>query len=182
MSGAEMWLVVRATGDPAAITASIRRIIAETDRTVAVSDVRTMNAVVDQSLSTTRFTTVLVTSFAMLALLLGAIGIYGVMSYLVGQRTKEMGIRVALGATRSQVMGLIVGRAVRLAAIGGFIGLVAAFLVTRGLRQWLYGVSPSDPVTLAIVAVLFLSVATLASSAPALRATRVDPSRSLREE
>ena len=182
MSGAEMWLVVRATGDPAAATASIRRIIAETDRTVAVSDVRTMNAVVDRSLSTTRFTTVLVTSFATLALLLGAVGIYGVMSYLVGQRTKEMGIRVALGATRRQVMGLIVGRAVQLAAVGAVAGLAAAVLATRALRQWLYGVSPGDPLTLVAVSVLLLAVAAVASFAPALRATRVDPATSLRAE
>jgi predicted permease len=182
MSGAEMWLVVRATADPASVTTSIRRIVAESDRTVAVSDVRTMNAVVDRSLSTTRFTTVLVASFATLALLLGAVGIYGVMSYLVGQRTKEMGIRFALGATRSQVVRLIVGRAVRLAMVGGAIGLAAALLATRALRQWLYGVSPNDPATLAIVAVLFLGIAIVASSAPALRATRVDPSTSLRDE
>jgi len=182
MSGEEMWLVVRATGDPASIAASIRRIVAEADRTVAVSDVRTMNAVVDRSLSTTRFTTVLVASFAALALLLGAVGIYGVMSYLVSQRTREMGIRVALGATRSQVVRLIVSRALRLAAAGGVVGLGAALMTTRALRQWLYGVSPSDPTTLAIVAVVFLVVAVVASSAPALRATRVDPSTSLRAE
>jgi len=185
MSGAEMWLVVRATaggGDPSGLTTAIRRIVAETDRTVAVSDVRTMSAVVDRSLSTTRFTTVLVASFATLALLLGAVGIYGVMSYLVGQRRREMGIRVALGATRSQVVRLIVGRAIRLAAVGGVVGLGSALMTTRALRQWLYGVSPSDPTTLAIVAVLFLAVAAVASSAPALRATRVDPSTSLRDE
>ncbi len=182
MAGAEMWLVVRSAADPASVTASIRRIVGETDRTVAVSDVRTMNAVVDRSLSTTRFTTVLVASFATVALLLGAVGIYGVMSYLVGQRTREMGIRVALGATRGRVMGLVVGRAVRLAAVGGVAGLAAALVATRALRRWLYGVSPSDPLTMAIVAVLFLTVAAVASSAPALRATRVDPSRSLRED
>jgi predicted permease len=182
MSGAEMWVVVRSTAEPSSITASIRRIVAETDRTVPVSEVRTMSAIVDRSLSTTRFTTVLVASFATLALVLGAVGIYGVMSYLVGQRTREMGIRVALGATRSQVVRLVVGRAVRLAAAGGVVGLAAAVVATRGLRQWLYGVSPSDPATLAIVGVLFLAVAAAASSAPALRATRVDPSTSLRDE
>jgi predicted permease len=182
MSGAEMWVVVRSAIEPAQLTSSLRRIVAETDRTVPVSDIRTMSAVVDRSLNTTRFMTVLVAAFAMLALVLGAVGIYGVMSYLVGQRTREMGIRVALGATRSQVVRLVVGRAVRLATMGGVAGLAAALLTTRALRRWLYGVSPTDPITLAIVAVLFLGVAALASSAPALRATRVDPSRSLREE
>ena len=182
MSGAEMWLVVRSAGDPASVTAAIRRIVTETDRTVPVSDVRTMSAVLDRSLSTTRFTMTLVAAFAVLALVLGAVGIYGVMSYLVSQRTREMGIRVALGATRSGVVGLVVGRAVRLAAAGSIVGLVAALFTTRALRQWLYGVSSADPATLAIVAVLFLGVAALASAAPALRATRVDPSTSLRAE
>jgi putative ABC transport system permease protein len=182
MSGAEMWLVVRSAGDPASVTAAIRRIVTETDRTVPVSDVRTMSAVLDRSLSTTRFTMTLVAAFAALALILGAVGIYGVMSYLVSQRTREMGIRVALGATRSGVVRLVVGRAVRLAAAGSIAGLVAALFTTRALRQWLYGVSSADPATLAIVAVLFLGVAALASAAPALRATRVDPSTSLRAE
>jgi putative ABC transport system permease protein len=149
---------------------------------VPVSDVRTMTAVLDRSLSTTRFTMMLVAAFAGLALILGAIGIYGVMSYLVSQRTREMGIRVALGATRAGVVRLVVGRAVRLAAVGSIAGLAAALFATRALRQWLYGVSPTDPATLAIVGVLFVSVAALASAAPALRATRVDPATSLREE
>jgi len=182
MSGSEMWLVVRSAADPAQVTSAIRRIVGETDRSVPVSDVRTMTAVIDHSLSATRFTMLLVGAFASLALLLGAVGIYGVMSYLVGQRTREMGVRVALGATRRQVMGLVVGRAVRLAAVGGIAGLAAAFVATRALRQWLYQVSPSDPTTFALVALLFVIVAAVASSAPALRATRVDPATSLREE
>ena len=182
MSGAEMWLVVRGTGDPASLAASIRRLVRETDPTVPVSDVRTMTAVLDRSVSTTRFTMTLVAAFAALALVLGAVGIYGVMSYLVGQRTREMGIRVALGATSSRVVGLVVGRAARLAAVGSVAGIIAALFATRSLRRWLYGVSPADPATLAIVSLLFLIVAALASMAPALRATRVDPSISLRAE
>jgi putative ABC transport system permease protein len=182
MSGAEMWLVVRTTEDPARVTAAIRRIVRETNASVPVSDVRTMNAVVDDSMSKTRFTTLLVGAFATLALLLGAVGIYGVMSYLVGQRAREMGIRLALGAKRADVVRLVVGRAMWLAATGGIVGIVAALFAARALRQWLYGVSPSDPITLTAVSVLLLGVASLASFAPALRATRVDPAMSLREE
>jgi putative ABC transport system permease protein len=182
MSGAEMWLVVRSAADPGQVAAALRRIVAETDRTVPVSDVRTMHAVVADSMRNTRFTTLLVGVFATLALLLGAVGIYSVMSYLVGQRAREMGIRLALGAERADVVRLVVTRAMRLATVGGVIGIVAALFAARGLRQWLYGVSPSDPVTLAAVSILLLGVASLASLSPALRATRVDPATSLREE
>jgi len=182
MSGAEMWLVVRTTEDPASVTTAIRRIVRETNPSVPVSDVRTMSAVVGDSMSKTRFTTLLVGAFATLALLLGAVGIYGVMSYLVSQRAREMGIRIALGAKRADVVRLVVGRAMWLAATGGIVGIAAAIFVARALRQWLYGVSPSDPITLTAVSVLLLGVASLASFAPALRATRVDPALSLREE
>lgn len=182
LSGAEMWTLVRTTADPALVSASIRRIVREVDRTVPVSDVRTMTAVVDASMSKTRFTTGLVAAFALLAVMLGAVGIYGVMSYLVGQRTREMGIRMALGATRAAVVKLVVGRAVQLAVVGAGAGAVAALFASRALRRWLYGVSPTDPVTFVAVIALFVAVAALASYAPALRATRIDPVRSLREE
>jgi len=141
-----------------------------------------MSAVVGDSMSKTRFTTLLVGAFATLALLLGAVGIYGVMSYLVSQRAREMGIRIALGAKRADVVRLVVGRAMWLAATGGIVGIVAALFAARALRQWLSGVSPSDPITLTAVSLLLLGVASLASFAPALRATRVDPAMSLREE
>src|SRR5262249_26758284 len=152
----EMWLVVRTTEDPARVTTAIRRIVRETNPAVPVSDVRTMNAVVDDSMSKTQFTTLLVGAFATLALLLGAGGIYGVMSYLVGQRSREMGIRLALGAKRVDVVRLVVGRAMWLAATGGVVGIVAALFAARALRQWLYGVAPSDPMTLTAVSVLLL--------------------------
>ena len=178
----EMWVVLRATGDPAPFATAIRSIVRDLDRTVAVSDVRTMDAVVAESVRKTRFTVLLVASFAAAALLLGAIGIYGVMSYLVGQRTQEMGIRLALGASATGVLGLVVGRAARLAALGAALGILAALVATRWLGGLLYGVSATDPVTFVIVPIGFLAIAVLASYVPAHRATRIDPVRALRAE
>jgi predicted permease len=177
-----LWLVARTTGDPAAVGASIRGLVHDIDRAMPVSDVRTMDAVVSNSVTKSRFTMLLVAVFALLALILGAVGIYGVMSYLVGERRREMGIRIALGASRASVMRLVLRRAAWLASLGAAVGLVGAGVATRSLRQWLYGVSPMDPVTFLTVPILFLAVAALASSAPALRATRADPASTLREE
>jgi putative ABC transport system permease protein len=182
MSGTEMWLVARTAGDPAPLAPTIRALVRDVDRTVPVSDILTMESVVAASVQKARFTTLLVGLFAGCALLLGAIGIYGVMSYLVSQRTQEMGIRLALGAPHSGVIGLVVGRAARLAAIGGIIGVIAAFFATRSLGALLYGVSASDPLTFVTVPLLFLVVALAASYAPARRATRVDPVSALRAD
>ena len=179
---AEMWVAARTTTDPSLLASTIRRIARDLDRSVAVSNVRTMDAVVAESVQKTRFTVLLVGAFAAAALLLGAIGIYGVMSYLVGQRTQEMGIRIALGASAGEVIGLVVGRAARLAALGALIGVTAALFTTRSLSALLYGVSATDPVTFVAVPLLFLAIAVVASYAPAYRATRVDPVRALRTE
>lgn len=178
----QLWLVARSDGDPAALGESIRRTVRDIDRAVPVSDVRTMDAVVAKSVSGSRFTALLVAAFALLALTLGAVGIYGVMSYLVAERTREMGIRIALGASASGVIRLVVGRAARIAAAGTVCGIVGALFATRTLNRWLYGVSPTDPLTFAIVPALFLGIAVLASYAPARRATRADPATALREE
>ncbi|HKW49922.1 MAG TPA: FtsX-like permease family protein, partial [Gemmatimonadaceae bacterium] len=180
--GSEMWVLVRSSSDPTPLAAAVRDIVRELDRTVAVSDIRTMDAVVAESIRGVRFTVLLVGAFALAALLLGAIGIYGVMSYLVGQRTQEMGIRLALGASVAGVVGLVVGRAARLAAIGAAVGIVAALFATRWLSTLLYEISATDPVTFVAVPLLFLLVAVLASYAPARRATRIDPVRALRAE
>jgi ABC-type antimicrobial peptide transport system permease subunit len=149
---------------------------------VAVSDVRTMDAVLSESVQKTRFTVLTVGAFAAAALLLGAIGIYGVMSYLVGQRTQEIGVRIALGAPVSQVLGLVVGRAAKLAVLGAAAGIGAALVATRSLAALLYGVSAGDPATFVAVPLLFLLVAVAASYAPARRAARVDPVKALRAE
>jgi putative ABC transport system permease protein len=141
-----------------------------------------MDAVVSNSVQKTRFTVLLVGAFAAAALLLGAIGIYGVMSYLVGQRTQEMGVRLALGASPFGVIALVVGRAAKLALAGADVGLIVAMLATRSLDALLYGISATDPLTFAAVPALFLVVAVLASYGPALRATRTDPVKALRAE
>jgi putative ABC transport system permease protein len=182
MSGTEMWVVARSAGDPSALGNTIRRVVQDVDRSVPVSDVRTMDAVLASSLQKARFTMLLVGAFAVAALLLGAVGVYGVMSYVVAQRTQEMGVRLALGAPASGVIALVVGRAARLALAGGAAGLLAAMVATRSLGAVLYGVSATDPLTFVGVPVLFLGVAVLASYAPALRATRADPVRALRAD
>jgi putative ABC transport system permease protein len=182
MSGTEMWVVARSGGDPSALGNVIRRIVQDADRSVAVSDVRTMDAVLSGSLQKARFTMLLVGAFAVAALLLGAVGIYGVMSYIVSQRTQEMGVRLALGAPASGVIALVVGRATNLALAGAVVGLFTAAFATRSLGTLLYGVSATDPLTFIAVPVLFLGVAVLASYAPALRATRADPVRALRAD
>ena len=178
----ENWVVVRTRSDPAPFATAIRRVVRELDRTVAVSDARTMDVVVSESVQKARFTMLLVGAFAVAALLLGAIGIYGVMTYLVSQRTQEMGIRIALGATAGGVIGLVVGRAARLAALGAIVGVVAAFFATRWLGTLLYGVSATDPVTFVAVPLGFIAIAVVASYVPAHRATRIDPVRALKAE
>jgi putative ABC transport system permease protein len=178
----DLWLVARTSGDPSATGNAVRGLVHEMDRSVPVSDVRTMDAVISDSVMRSRFTTLLVAGFALLALALGAVGIYGVMSYLVGQRRREMGIRIALGASRGRVMGLVLRRAAWLAGIGAIVGIVGATAATRSLRQWLYGVSPTDPLTFVSVPILFLAIAAMASAAPAMRATRADPASTLRED
>jgi putative ABC transport system permease protein len=185
MSGREAWVLVRGGGrggELAPLGAAIRAIVREVDRAVPVSDLRTMDTVLADSMDRARFTTMLVGAFALAALLLGAVGIYGVMSYLVGQRTREMGIRIALGAPAAGVLRLVVGRAAVLALAGTVIGIVGSVFASRWLRSLLYEVSATDPVTYAIVPILFLSVAVVASYAPARRATRIDPVRALRAE
>jgi ABC-type antimicrobial peptide transport system permease subunit len=129
-----------------------------------------------------RFTMQLVAAFAIAALLLGAVGIYGVMSYLVGQRAHEMGIRLALGARPAQVRRLVVRRAAALATLGTGVGIVAALFTTRWLGTMLYGVSETDPITFMVVPLFFLLLAVIASYSPARRATRVDPASALRAE
>jgi putative ABC transport system permease protein len=178
----ENWVVARTHTDPAPFAAAIRSVVRDLDRTVAVSDARTMEAVVADSVQKARFTMLLVGAFAVAALLLGAIGIYSVMTYLVSQRTQEMGIRIALGASVGGVIGLVVGRAARLAALGAGLGILGALVATRWLGGLLYGVSATDPLTFVIVPVGFLAIAILASYVPAHRATRIDPVRALRAE
>lgn len=179
---AALSVAIRTRGDPAIIERSIRSIVRDIDHTVAVSQVRTMDDVVAQSVAKPRFTSALVGAFAVIALILGGVGIYGVMSYLVSQRTHEMGIRAALGATSLGIVSLVVRRAIVVTGAGAAVGIAGALLTTRALQKLLFGVSPTDPLTLALVAAGFGVIAVLASAAPAHRAARADPMRALRGE
>ena len=178
---AEMSIVIRSSADPAAVGRQLRDVVSSIDRSVPVTSVRTMTEVLAQSVERPRFTMVLVSGFALAALLLGATGIYGVMSYVVSQRSHEMGVRMALGATSRDITRLVVGRGAGLAAAGALVGCVLALAGTRALGSLLYGVSATDPVTFITVAVVFVMVAVAASVGPARRATRDDPAKTLRE-
>ena len=180
MTGLEMWVVARTTGDAAELGPALRKIVRAQDASVAVGELRTMRTVLASSLGTARFITTLVTAFAVLALLLGTIGIYGVMSYTVSERMPEMGIRLALGATRGDIVRLIVGRAVALSAVGAGAGLVLLFAARRGLAPWLFGVAADSWIAMLAVPALFVGVAMAASLTPALRGSRGDAAGVLR--
>lgn len=141
-----------------------------------------MNEVLAASLASQRFSMILLNAFAAVALLLASIGLYGVISYLVGQRTHELGIRVALGAQRMDVLRLVINHGMKMALGGVALGLAAAFGLTRLLAEMLYGVSATDPATFAVIALLLTMVALLACFVPAWRATKVDPLVALRHE
>jgi putative ABC transport system permease protein len=177
-----MTLVLRANGDAAALAAPVRDAIREMDANLPVADVREMDEVVGAALSTPTFMSVLLSIFAALALSLSAIGIYGVLSYVVSRRTREIGIRVAIGAGRPRVLRMVLGSGVTLALVGIAAGLALAFGVTRLLRGLLHGVTPADPSTFAVVAVALTGVAAAASLVPAWRASRVDPVVALKSE
>jgi putative ABC transport system permease protein len=178
----EPQLFVRAATDPVALAPAIRREIAAVSNRAVVVRFRTMEDVAGQSLTNQRLRAALVGSFSALALALGMLGIYGVLSYTVGQRTREIGIRMALGADRSQVSRMIVGQAFRLTAAGILLGLFGAFAAARWIASLLFGVQPLDALTFVGTCLLMLSAAILASSAPAWRATRIDPAVALRTE
>jgi ABC-type antimicrobial peptide transport system permease subunit len=147
-----------------------------------VYEVLTMQEVIDRSVANRRLNLLLLGTFAVIALVLAAAGLYGVISYLVAQRTRELGIRMALGAARPSVLALVVGQGMALAGLGVAIGLVSAFAVTRFLSSQLFGVGATDPSTFVGVSLLLVGVAFLASLLPAMRATRVDPVAALRDE
>ncbi|MGH7625093.1 MAG: FtsX-like permease family protein [Gemmatimonadaceae bacterium] len=175
-------VIVRAAGDPAALGTTLARAIQETDPQVPIGRVRTMNEVLAASLSPQRFVMTLLGIFAGLAVVLAAVGIYGLMSFLVAQRTHEIGIRMAIGARARDVLRLIVMRAVLLTGTGVAFGVMGALLLTRLLEGLLFGVRPTDPLTFAGVAGVLGIVAIAASVVPARRAARVDPMIALRSE
>jgi len=175
-------IVVRTTGDPAALAPALRSAVWSADGSVAVSDVQTMDEVVARSTASPRFYLLLLGTFAAVALVLAAVGIYGVMSYSVARRQNEIGIRMALGAKPGDVLRLVMGEAVRVAAAGAAAGLAAAFALTRLMSGLLYGVAPTDPATFAAVCAILTMVALAATYLPARRAVRVDPLAALRSE
>jgi predicted permease len=175
-------LIVRSTLDRAALTAAVRRESLALDRNIPVYNVRTMDERISEVTSRTRFIAFLLAIFAGLALILSAIGIYGVISYAVAARTREIGIRMALGARASDVLRLIIRQGMTLTLIGVGIGAAASLALTRYLATMLFGVNPTDPLTFAAIAVLLTLVALLACWIPARRATRVDPMVALRDE
>jgi predicted permease len=179
---AEMTVAVRTSSDESQVEATLQRIVASLNHDVPVSEVKTMSAVLSEAVSTPASTTSLFVTFAGLALVLAMVGIYGVLAFLVSKRTREFGIRMALGAQRRDVLRLVVREGARFSAIGIILGLGGAFAVTRWLSSELYGVSAVDPITYAGVAAVMAVVSMLACYLPARRAMRVDPLVALRYE
>jgi putative ABC transport system permease protein len=175
--------IVRAAGsDVSGLTSEVRRSIWSVDGGVPVFDVRPMTDIVARSLGVRRFTLVLLSAFAVVALALAVGGLYSVLSYAVAQRTPELGVRLAIGATPGQVLRLVLADGMRLTLVGLAVGALIGAALARLLSRLLYGISPFDPMTFAAAAVLMLVVALLASGGPARRAARVDPLTALRWE
>jgi putative ABC transport system permease protein len=170
-----MHLIVRTAGDPRAAIALVRAQVRDLDRDLPVTGVQTMEEVLESAAARPRFTTWLLGAMAGTALLLAIVGIYGVIAYSVAERTQEMGIRMALGAARGDILRMVLLQALALTGCGIAIGLAASLLLTRLMASLLYRVSATDPWTFAACTVLFLLIATAASYIPARRATRVDP-------
>jgi putative ABC transport system permease protein len=178
----DSFVVLRTEGDPAHLTASLREAIREVDRDLPIDRIQTMEQVMRDSLAPSRIKTLLLGIFSGLALVLAAVGVYGVVSYSVAQRTHEIGIRMALGARPGQVWRLVVVQGMRIVLIGAAFGLALAGWASRFLGSQVYGVSATDPVTFLVVPILLLLVALVANWLPALRATRIDPLEALRYE
>ena len=177
-----MFVVARTSVEPTSLAAAVRQAASEVDKTAAVSDVKTMEHIVNDSVTQPRFNLFLLGLFSSIALLLSAAGIYGVTAYSVTQRTHEFGIRMALGAQVGDVLRMILRQGMLLICIGIGVGLVAAFALTRLLRTLLFGVSVTDPLTFVVITFVLTLVALIACYVPARRATKVDPLTALRYE
>jgi putative ABC transport system permease protein len=180
--GAASRWAVRTSGDPNLIAPAVRAAVRDVNRRAAVAEVQPMTAFVDKAMAPIRFTTTLIGVFAIVAVVMAAIGLYGVLATVVRQRTAEIGMRMVFGAQRASILTLIVGEGMKLSAGGIVIGLVAAAMVTRVMTSMLVSVSPTDPLTFASIVLLFVAIAIAASWIPARRAARLDPMVALRED
>ncbi|HJZ80004.1 MAG TPA: FtsX-like permease family protein, partial [Pyrinomonadaceae bacterium] len=180
--GKSMVLAVRSVGRPDTLRSGLRGAIARLDPELPVTNLETTRATVEESLGPESFQTWLVSAFAALAMLLAAVGIYGVVSCAVAQRRQEMGVRMALGASRENVVWMVVCQGMKFVLTGVSLGLFASFGLTRVLKSFLYGVSPTDTLTFAFAPALLCLVALAANFAPARRAASIDPASALREE
>ncbi|MDH4044097.1 MAG: ABC transporter permease, partial [Gemmatimonadota bacterium] len=174
-------LALRTAGAPEDVVAAVRQRIRAADPEILVYDVRTMDSMVDASVAGRRFNMLLLALFGGLALALAAVGIYGVIAYTVRRRTRDLGIRIALGAAHTDILRLVVGTAMRLAGLGLLLGLAVALPLTQLMRAVLFEVSPADPIAFGAVAVLLSAVALAAAYVPGRRATQIDPTDALRE-
>jgi ABC-type antimicrobial peptide transport system permease subunit len=171
-----------ARGNPALLSDGVREQIRAVDRNHAAYDVRTMRERMRDATARSRFSTVVLSTFAVTALVLASLGIYGVMSLAVAQRTRELGVRLALGADARKLLRMVLGQAMALVSVGALVGLVGATIAARALRALLYGVAPLDPSAYAISASVLVLAALAATLVPAVRATRVNPLDALRAE
>ncbi|MBW8862165.1 MAG: FtsX-like permease family protein [Acidobacteria bacterium] len=177
-----MTFVIRSPLDPAAAIASARAEVQAVDRDLALTSVTTLEQVVSDAIGDHRFRTTLLSGFAGIALFLAALGIYGVLAYSVSQRTRELGIRLALGAKRHELFAMVVRQGMRPVIAGGILGIAGAFASSAVLKSLLYGVAAVDPATYAVTVAILIAVALAATAMPARRAMRVDPITALRTE
>jgi putative ABC transport system permease protein len=175
-------LIVRTSVDPLTLAIPVRNAIWSVNKDQPVANIDSMEHIVAEAVARQRFSMLLLAIFAGLALVLAAVGIYGVMSYTVAQQTREIGIRIALGAKRRDVLAMTVKQGLRLVGLGLVIGLPSAFILTRVMSSLLFGISAADPITFLSISLVVLAVALLASYIPALRATKVDPMIALRAQ
>jgi ABC-type antimicrobial peptide transport system permease subunit len=176
------FLTIRTSGDPAGLEKAVRAAVREMDKGVPLYQVPTLEDYLSKSAAAPRFQTLLLSGFAGIALLLSAIGLYGLLSYIVVQRTPEIGLRIALGAQKADVLSMIVRRGLTLALVGLGAGLFISAMMTRLLSGMLYGIRPSDPITFATVTAILLLVSLAATGLPAYRAARLDPLKTLSEQ
>src|SRR5207302_1615967 len=177
-----MTVLIRTASDPLALVPDVRRALRQMDTELPMASIASMDQLLSDSLSRSRFLMFVLGTFAAIALILTAVGIYGVIAYNVAQRTHEIGIRMALGAQRSNVLGLVLGQGTRLTLFGVAIGIVSALTLTRLMSSLLYGISAADPITFAIVIAILMGVAFFATFLPARHATQVNPIVALRYE